>query len=551
MKRAALALAALTLLMLMPGASAQSWEPAWEADLGPGYITTSPLVDDEHVYVRTSGFWTGDERPEVLAFSHDGEQRWTYRSETTTQHDMAPLVMVEAGSGPCGTWPTLILVGWADGAFTALHPSNGTVNWQANSTLDGWGITGAPLVDGDHVVVPTRTGLMRLCLADGAVAFQTDLGNGWRNGVTLHDGAYWLGDEAGQLWAVAVDGTVLETHNLSASLRHAPISMGGGLLLHVQEPSLSRLLLFNSTSRTLAELAVLGRSPAIPLVMDTTVVLGDSDGLTSVQCDPDCIVIDTYPTKVNGEMRWRSPGQFFAPVNTDEGGWLSAELNDNGTLGEVSLFSTPHDGYGTSAPAWTPTEMYLGNDAGVLMAYTVERTSSGEEATTMSTPLIGLTAMTLGLVGAAWLSNRGRTTDAWRLLTLGAVAVALLMLPDLAASWNAWLVEEEPSSEETTWDPSWPDEWLGTQVVVFDLPDQTVVAGGLVGHETVWSLTAAAAEERDLSLTTEATGIGLYLVAINGVEATGWEYTINGQRGVFAMDEAEIESTLVLRWHLA
>ena len=296
---------------------------------------------------------------------------------------------------------------------------------------------------------------------------------------------------------------------------------------------------------------MLGRSPAIPLVMDTTVVLGDSDGLTSVQCDPDCIVIDTYPTKVNGEMRWRSPGQFFAPVNTDEGGWLSAELNDNGTLGEVSLFSTPHDGYGTSAPAWTPTEMYLGNDAGVLMAYTIERTSSGEEATTMSTPLIGLTAMTLGLVGAAWLSNRGRTTDAWRLLTLGAVAVALLMLPDLAASWNAWLVEEEPSSEETTWDPSWPDEWLGTQVVVFDLPDQTVVAGGLVGHETVWSLTAAAAEERDLSLTTEATGIGLYLVAINGVEATGWEYTINGQRGVFAMDEAEIESTLVLRWHLA
>ena len=77
MKRAALVLAALTLLMLMPGASAQSWEPAWEADLGPGYITTSPLVDDEHVYVRTSGFWTGAERPEVLAFSHDGEQRWT------------------------------------------------------------------------------------------------------------------------------------------------------------------------------------------------------------------------------------------------------------------------------------------------------------------------------------------------------------------------------------------------------------------------------------------------------------------------------------------
>ena len=26
---------------------------------GTGYITTSPLVDEERVYVRTSGFWTG------------------------------------------------------------------------------------------------------------------------------------------------------------------------------------------------------------------------------------------------------------------------------------------------------------------------------------------------------------------------------------------------------------------------------------------------------------------------------------------------------------
>ena len=299
---------------------------------------------------------------------------------------------------------------------------------------------------------------------------------------------------------MAVDGTVLENYNLSASLRHAPISIGDGLLLHVQEASLSRLLLFNSTSNTLAEIAVLGRSPAIPLVMDTAVVLGDSDGLTFVQCDPDCIIVDTYPTKVNGEMRWRSTGQFVAPVNTEEGGWLSVVLNDNGTYDEVTLFSTPYDGYGTSAPAWTPTGMYLGNDAGVLMAYTVERMNTGEEAATASTPLIGLTAITLGFIGAAWLSNRGRTTDAWRLLTLGAVAVALLMLPDLATSWNTLLAEEAaPSSEETPWDPSWPDEWLGTQIVVFDLPDQTVVAGGLVGHETVWSLTAAAAEERDLS----------------------------------------------------
>lgn len=550
MKRATLLVATLTLLMLSQQVTAQSWNPAWDVDLGPGYITTSPMVDEEQVYVRTSGFWTGDERPEVMAFSHDGEQVWTYRSETTTQHDMAPLVKVEAGSGPCGAWPTLLLVGWADGAFTALHPSNGTLHWQVNSTLDGWGITGAPLVDGDHVVVPTRTGLMRLCLADGGIAFQTDLGKGWRNGVTLHDGAYWLGDEEGQLWAVEADGTVRENHSLSAALRHAPISIGDNLLLHVQEETLSRLVQFNSTSSILAELAVLGRSPAIPLARGTLVVLGDSDGLTSIQCNPDCIVVDTHPATVNGEMRWRSPDQFTAPVNTQEGGWLNVMVDDNGTLSEVSRFTTPHDGYGTSAPAWTDTGMYVGNDAGVLMAYTVEGTSTDNEATT-SSPLIGLTAITLSLAGGAWLSSRGRTTDAWRIVTLGALALALLLLPDITASWNAWLVDEEPSSEENSWDSSWPDEWLGTQIVVFELPDQTIAVGGLLGHGTVWELTSAAAEERNLSIKTEATGIGLYLVAIDGVEATGWEYTINDQRGVFAVDEAEVEAALVLRWHLA
>ena len=55
MRRAPLLLAALFLTMLLPQAAAQPWTLTWEANLGPGYITTTPLVDEEHVYVRTSG----------------------------------------------------------------------------------------------------------------------------------------------------------------------------------------------------------------------------------------------------------------------------------------------------------------------------------------------------------------------------------------------------------------------------------------------------------------------------------------------------------------
>ena len=54
-----------------------------------------------------------------------------------------------------------------------------------------------------------------------------------------------------------------------------------------------------------------------------------------------------------------------------------------------------------------------------------------------------------------------------------------------------------------------------------------------------------------MTLEVESTGLGLYVVAINGVKGSGWEYTVNSVRGTMAVDDAAIESTLVLRWHLA
>ncbi len=550
MKRAAVLLAALVLAVLSPHASAEPWALEWEQDVGPGYITTSPLVDEERVYVRTSGFWTGEERPEVMAFTHQGALEWSYSSPTTVQHDMAPMLKVEAGSGPCGSWPDLLLVGWADGAFTALHPSNGTLHWQANSNVSGWGITGASLIEGDDAVIPTRNGLMRLCMADGTLEFSVELGEGWRNGVTSFDDAYWLGDEEGQLWAVERNGTVRASYPLPGSLRHAPVAVDDGLLLHVQEPLSSRLLLLDINTNNLTQIASLGASPALPLEIGNTFVFGDNDGLTTVQCEPTCTVIDTHATKVNGEMRARSSSRFFAPVNEPGAGWLAVDLNESGAFVDVRTFSTPHDDYGTSAPAWSATTMFLGNDAGVLMAYQVGAPPAQEVASETS-PLWGLVALTVCLVGAAWLAGRGRSTDAWRVFTLCAVAVALLMLPDLSSSWSAWLAEGDDLSAEDAWDPSWPDAWLGTQVVVFELANETVVAGGLVGHSTVWDLTQAAVEEQGLTLEVESTGLGLYVVAIDGVQGSGWEYTVNSVRGTMAVDDAAIESTLVLRWHLA
>ena len=158
------------------------------------------------------------------------------------------------------------------------------------------------LLDSDHLVVPTRTGITRACLDDGAVDFSVNLSQGWRNGVTKTDDAYWMGSETGQLWMVSLDGLDVRSINLSGQLRHAPIHLDDVLLLHVQQATSSSVHAYNLTSETLTLLHTSGPSPAIPIQMGKTVVFGDSAGLTSVQCKPDCRVVDEQITKVNGEM---------------------------------------------------------------------------------------------------------------------------------------------------------------------------------------------------------------------------------------------------------
>ncbi len=554
MRRSLMLLVGFALFICTPLASATAWVPAWEQDVGPGYITTSPVTDDEHVYVRTSGFWTDEERPVVKAFTHEGVQKWTHISPTTVQHDMSPLLLVEAGDGPCGQWPDMLLVGWANGDYTALHPSNGTVLWQVNTTVKAWGITGAALVDADHAVVPTRDGLMQLCLANGQKGFEVQLSDGWRNGVAKQGETYWVGSETGTLWGVHSNGTVASSVNLTGSLRHAPLVVDHRLLLHVQEATSSSLYVYSTTSRSLDLLATLGGSPAVPLQVDETFVFGDRQGLTSVRCEQACVVVDSLPTLVNGEMALVSENQVFAPVNTPDGGWFTANVNETGGLVSTGLFSTPYDGYGTSAPAQASSMLYLGNDAGVLMAFEGDSLSpelQPVEDQNNGLALLGIIGLTLVLGSSATLAKRGRMNNAWALLSFSALVVALLMLPDVSNAWNEALTASPPTSPDEEWNPSWSEDWLGTQVVVFELPEGTVTVGGLEGHRTVWSLTKDAASQSGIDAVTEDTSLGLYLTSFNGTSGSGWEYTVNGERGIYAIDAASIEATLVLRWSLA
>ena len=359
-----------------------------------------------------------------------------------------------------------------------------------------------------------------------------------------------MGSETGQLWKVSLDGLDVRSINLSGQLRHAPIHLNDVLLLHVQQASSSSVHAYNLTSEDLTLVHTSGPSPAIPIQMGETVVFGDSNGLTSVQCNPDCRVVAEQVTKVNGEMGATTATVLFAPVNSPGEGWLMVEVGQSGTFSEVQPFSTPHDGYGTSAPGVAGDWLFLGNDAGMLMAYTSPSAIS-EPSSFDGEAVLGMIALTVAMGVAAWYARAGSLSSAWRAFSLSVLIVALMMLPEISRSWNTVLVTDNDAPASSQWDDTWPESWLGTQIVVFELPEGTLVSGGLVGHSNVWDLTQAAAETHGLSIETEPTSLGLYVSSINQTTDSGWEYFLNGERGVLAVDEADVDSTVIVHWRLA
>ena len=543
-------IATLLLLLLPLNAAAEEWSLEWEVDLGEGYITTSPVMFNEHLFVRTSGFWTGEERPQVFSFTTEGMERWNRTSPTTVQHDLSPLQPVSSGQGECGSWPDLLLIGWADGVIEAVHPSNGSPVWSATSSVNGWGITGAMALDEDHVVVPTRNGMQRHCLSDGSLDFSTNLSLGWRNGVLATPEAFWQGDEEGRLWMVNRNGSVGPSIDVGGSIRHAPLAVGTGLLVHVQYPMESKIMHVDTSTLATTTLLTSGPSPAIPIQQGNLTVFGDSKSITSVLCQATCIIIDQVESIMNGEFSWSPSSQIYAPINTPEGGWLVIEVDAHGRFLSNSTFNTVHDGYGTAAPAFGGTSLFLGNDAGWLMAHTNSFPSADAPGYDW-TPLLGALLIVIFSTVLAAITRSNRSEWGLRLFTIMVLSLSLLLLPDIAQQWSERLPAVNEPTAHGSWDSSWPEAWLGTQVVVFDFGDERkVTLGGFLGHESVESLTEAALEDAGLIAEIEQTDLGPYLVSIDGESGGGWEYFVDGERGVLAMDSASIESTTILHWRV-
>ena len=88
----------LTCLMIPNSVADSSNQDNWEVDLDNGYISTKPIFVDDQVIVRTSGFWTGEDRPHVYSFDvQSGIENWRFSNPNSTNHDMSPLLQLNCG----------------------------------------------------------------------------------------------------------------------------------------------------------------------------------------------------------------------------------------------------------------------------------------------------------------------------------------------------------------------------------------------------------------------------------------------------------------------
>lgn len=531
------------LLFLLPFAKAES-NHSWEHEFENGYITTQPLLVEDSVFVRTSGFWMGDERPQVSAFEiTSGDELWTYRSETTLQHDMSPLMFVEAGSGVCGVWQDILIVAWADGKVTALDSSNGELVWEQQTEVNVLGITGKLGIDGDRVVVPTRQGLSTFCLDDGAQLLRVEFEEiGWRNGVLVSESGYHVGTEAGVLYSVNRDGTMTNSSIGDGKIRHAPIETQHGLVIHLQTATGSVLYLNNSI------IGNYGSSPAIPLQFEDHIFLATSNEWVSLSCnDITCLEESRSSFHSNGEMSMRTlknnSVEIWVPSNTPDGGW--------GVFNRTSLqrmHTTSFDSYTTAAPGFSSAAMALGNDMGLLQVTVFDSDETIEPESTFSL----IEALHYVLLLSSYLlcclffatNNKPKLLKAFTMFLL---LFTLAVVPEISAKWPT-LAE---SDAEATWDAEWPEEWRDTQIVVIEIDGTENVIGGLSGYSNVYELTQAATLSLGISTEYEDQYLGLYLLSFNETEGDGWEFTIDGSRPNTGIVDTTIDSDSILRWRPA
>ncbi|RZD51427.1 MAG: hypothetical protein CXT67_08440 [Methanobacteriota archaeon] len=390
----------------------------WTKDLESGYVSTSPLVLDDTIYVKVGGRsdspggpWDDGKGPGIYAFNtYTGEQIWRYEhNQSRSGFEISP---------PIHIWQKDMLInGWTSGNITAHNASSGELLWMYETERVSWGVTGKPMpIIGepnvpDSIHFSTETGVLGLS-PNGTLLFQHTFPNnatGYRNGVGLvilsenfsifsRTSGLLLatGDESGGFHSWEIDGSNFSSWDLNVVLNGSELKMrtppfimppshqndtfGAGIIVQGSEGGeLVNLQLDNESSLIVKNRVSLGIAPSIPVILPNGVVVtGDLDSVKAhcfynlTDCD-NATVIDSG--SVSGEPvllvgNYNLGGTpLVVPHNTVDGYWAGHLVWWGENRIESSLEWDWHpqkEGWLTAGVGGTSEVMAAANDASWL-----------------------------------------------------------------------------------------------------------------------------------------------------------------------------------------
>jgi hypothetical protein len=311
-----------------------------------------------------------------------------------------------------------------------------------------------------------------------------------------------------------------------------------------------------------------GSSPAMPIMIDQYLVTGDSSELRSFDCSNNCSALSSLTFTTNGEMAMGLDGQFMVPLNTAQGGWKGFTLVENGLLEHVRGFQPGFSTYTTATPAvysegdsdW----LVLANDASRMVVYwrglnETQVIEDLDENTPVDNEDKNNNQMLLVIIFSSFcaiLFMSGKPEQGKKFSILFILVVAIIAIPTLSTQWSNKVddisadigIEGSIDGVEGEWNQSWPEQWQGTQIIIIEIDGQKQIMGGYSGYQNVLQLTTQAALDLNVTISSQQSELGTYITSFNGHQGQGWEFFVDGSRGILSAENVQIEEEVVIHW---
>ena len=72
--------------------------------------------------------------------------------------------------------------------------------------------------------------------------------------------------------------------------------------------------------------------------------------------------------------------------------------------------------------------------------------------------------------------------------------------------------------------------------------------GGYSGYQNVLQLTTQAALDLNVTISSQQSELGTYITSFNGHQGQGWEFFVDGSRGILSAENVQIEEEVVIHW---